>query len=151
LSKQPCPGDEVGAVTLGIQVAENIGPGVIAADCGTQSAIAVAEAAHSPDFDIAGLTQSLCGRVRQRQALARRIIRISRRPTGDANQHCGAFGARICGHPRCSSRRGTPPGTRTNRWQVSWLAGRCTVPPSRAVSVDGAQWLLAGLAAYSCG
>src|SRR5258707_227484 len=44
-------------------------------------------------------------------------------------------------------RRGTPPGTRPNRRQVSWLAGHRPSPPSRDIPV--ALWF--GLAAYSCG
>src|SRR4029077_5203099 len=31
-------------------------------------------------------------------------------------------------------RRGTPPGTRPKGWQVSWLAGQCSLPPSRPVA-----------------
>ena len=34
---------------------------------------------------------------------------------------------------------GTPPGTRPNGWQVSWLAGPCILPPSRPVA-DRHQW-----------
>ena len=43
--------------------------------------------------------------------------------------------------PACGSanstlrRRGTPPGARPNRRQVSWLAGRCPSPPSRVFPV----------------
>src|SRR6516162_7840306 len=43
-------------------------------------------------------------------------------------------------------RRGTPPGARANRPQVSWLAGLGPSPPSRVTPV---AWH--GLAAYSCG
>src|SRR5262249_34117395 len=49
---------------------------------------------------------------------------------------------------RIDRRRGTPPGPRPNRRQVSWLAGRRPSPPSR-VAHPVAEWHR--LAAYSCG
>ena len=48
-------------------------------------------------------------------------------------------------------RRGTPPGTRPMGWQVSWLAGQCTLPPSRPVAGTEISGIGQALAAYSCG
>jgi hypothetical protein len=42
-----------------------------------------------------------------------------------------------CAPRQIDRRRGTPPGPRPNRRQVSWLAGRRPSPPSRVFS----QWL----------
>jgi hypothetical protein len=36
--------------------------------------------------------------------------------------------------------RGTPPGTQPMRWQVSWLAGQCSLPPSQPVACGQHQW-----------
>jgi hypothetical protein len=47
--------------------------------------------------------------------------------------------------------RGTPPGTRPMGWQVSWLAGQCSLPPSRAVAWTDISGIGQVLAAYSCG
>src|SRR5258708_14680004 len=70
---------------------------------------------------------------------------ISLIPVAPIERTRGAEPARIgcCRFPHSRDeldrRRGTPPGTRPKGWQVSWLAGQCSLPPSRPVDRTD-QW-----------
>ena len=151
----------------GIEAAENVGPRAVAAQRGAWAARAIGKAAHRAH----GHFRSRGGAFDRRGehgAGTQFAVRLTDGPAGDAHidgRRVGR-GRAICHarliartHPRRSDMRhgvqrvndryrGTPPGQRPHRRQVSWLAARRPLPPSR-VNPVASDWH--GLAAYSCG
>ena len=153
----------------GVELAEHVGPGAIAADGGAGAAVAIGKTLDRPHHDAAAGGR-LGGRLGQDRARTRLALRLAGAPAGDADIDDRGIGRCLGvghvallddGHP-CRSKGGMSPSrvpernrpaprhpARPATESTAGLLARGSPPVTAFPDVPVAVWY--GLAAYSCG
>ena len=137
--QEACTDDQREPITLRLEAAKHIRPGIVAAYGGAQSSSAIAEAADALHGDAGLAGGGDCGGICQGRTRPRPIDGVGRSAAGDAHRNRGVAGCSALAHPHGSvSARGC--GTGANRRLPTLTQSRETRPSPRHPARHATKW-----------